>query len=374
MPVAPSHFIVLTDTQRRLLVARARRSTGEHRDVLRARIVLAAADGAGNAAIARVLAVNVDTVRKWRRRFSEHSIDGLRDRPRSGRPPVFPATVLAEVKALACELPAASGTPLAKWSCPELAAEAVERGIVASVSASSVRRWLAGDALKPWQHRSWIFPRDPDFAGRAARALDLYGRVWDGEPLGDNDYVLSVDEKPGVQARSRIHPSAPPRPRRRPMRIESEYRRHGTLAYLAAYDVHRAQVIGHCAPTTGIKPFTELVEKVMTREPYASARRVFWIVDNGSSHRGWTAAARLTDAHPNAQMIHLPVHASWLNQVEIYFSVVQRKLITPDDFADTDELARQITAFEKRYNQAARPFDWRFSRNDLNHLLNRLAA
>jgi len=158
------------------------------------------------------------------------------------------------------------------------------------------------------------------------------------------------------------------------MRIESEYRRHGTLAYLAAYDVHRAQVIGHCAPTTGIKPFTELVEKVMTREPYASARRVFWIVDNGSSHRGWTAAARLTDAHPNAQMIHLPVHASWPNQVEIYFSVVQRKLITPDDFADTDELARQITAFEKRYNQAARPFDWRFSRNDLNHLLNRLAA
>ena len=141
-----------------------------------------------------------------------------------------------------------------------------------------------------------------------------------------------------------------------------------------AYDVHRAQVIGHCAPTTGIKPFTELVEKVMTREPYASARRVFWIVDNGSSHRGWTAAARLTDAHPNAQMIHLPVHASWPNQVEIYFSVVQRKLITPDDFADTDELARQITAFEKRYNHAARPFDWRFSRNDLNHLLNRLAA
>jgi hypothetical protein len=298
----------------------------------------------------------------------------LRDLPRSGRPPVFPAAVLAEVKALACELPAASGTPLAKWSCPELAAEAVERGIVASVSASSVRRWLAGDALKPWQHRSWIFPRDPDFAGKAARALDLYARVWDGEPLGHDDYVLSADEKPGVQARSRIHPSTPPRPRRRPMRVESEYRRHGTLTYLAAYDVHRAHVIGHCAPTTGITPFTELVDKVMTSEPYASARRVFWIVDNGSSHRGWTAAARLTDAHPNAQMIHLPVHASWLNQVEIYFSVVQRKLITPDDFADTDELAHQITTFENRYNQAARPFDWRFSRNDLHHLLDRLAA
>ena len=115
------------------------------------------------------------------------------------------------------------------------------------------------------------------------------------------------------------------------MRVESEYRRHGTLAYLAAYDVHQARVIGHCAATTGIAPFTALVTTVMTREPNASARRVFWIVDNGASHRGWTAAARLGEAFPNAIMVHTPVHASWLNQIEIYFSVVQRKLLTPDD-------------------------------------------
>lgn len=374
MPVMTPFEIVLNEGQRRLLLARARRSSGEHRDVLRARIVLAAAGGAANAAIARELAVGVDTVRKWRRRFSEHGLDGLRDLPRSGRPRAFAAAVVAEVKALACELPAGSDTPLAKWSCSDLATEAVNRGILASVSASTVRRWLASDALKPWQHRSWIFPRDPDFAVKAVRVLDLYARVFGNEPLGEHDYVLSADEKPGVQARSRIHPSAPARPGGRPMRVESEYRRHGTVAYLAAYDVHRARVIGHCAPTTGIAPFTELVEKVMTREPYASARRVFWVVDNGSSHRGWTAAARLSDAFPNAQMIHLPVHASWLNQVEIYFSVVQRKLLTPDDFADTDDVANKITAFENRYNQAARPFDWRFGRDDLNHLLERIAA
>jgi transposase len=374
MAVMSSYRIVVNQAQRRLLLARARRASGEHRDVLRARIVLAAADGAANAAIARDLGVGVDTVRKWRRRFSEHGIDGLRDLSRTGRPRKFPAAVVAEVKALACELPADTGTPLAKWSCPDLAAEAVNRGIVASMSASTVRRWLAGDALKPWQHRSWIFPRDPDFAVKAARALDLYARVFDGEPLGDDDYVLSADEKPGVQARARIHPSAPSRPGRRPMRVESEYRRHGTLAYLAAYDVHRARVIGHCAPTTGIAPFTELVQKVMTSQPYASARRVFWIVDNGSSHRGWTAAARLHDAFPNARMIHLPVHASWLNQVEIYFSVIQRKLLTPDNFADLDHLAANIAAFEKRYNTAAHPFDWRFDRQDLNRLLLRIAA
>jgi hypothetical protein len=112
----------------------------------------------------------------------------------------------------------------------------------------------------------------------------------------------------------------------------------------------------------------------MTREPYASARRVFWIVDNGASHRGWTAAGRLRDAFANAIMIHTPVHASWLNQIEIYFSVVQRKLLTPDDAPNLQALAEQLTAFETRYNQAARPFDWRFNRNDLARLLARIAA
>jgi len=374
MAVLTAHPIVLTERQQRLLRARARRASGEHRDVLRARIVLAAAAEASNAAIGRDLGVGVDTVRKWRRRFAEDGVDGLRDRPRSGRPRTFAAAVVAEVKALACELPANSDTPLAKWSCPDLAAEAVTRGIVASVSGSTVRRWLASDAIKPWQHRSWIFPRDPDFAVKASRALDLYARVWEGVALTDDDFVISADEKPGVQARSRIHTSTPPGPRRRAMRVESEYRRHGTVAYLAAYDVHRAHVTGHCASTTGIAPFAELVNKVMTSEPYASARRVFWVVDNGSSHRGWTAAARLSDAFPNAQMIHLPVHASWLNQVEIYFSVVQRKLLTPDDFTNLDELADKITAFEQRYNKASRPFDWRFNRDDLNRLLERIAA
>jgi transposase len=374
MTVSSVDHIVLCDGQRQVLLARARQSSGEHRDVLRARIVLAAADGASNAAIARILGVCDDTVRKWRHRFARHGIDGLGDRPRSGRPRRFSAAAVAEVKALACELPTESDVPLAKWSCPDLAAEAARRGVVTSVSASTVRRWLAADALKPWQHRSWIFPRDPDFAGKAARVLDLYARIFDGEPLGDGDYVLSADEKPGVQARSRIHPSRPPGPRRRPIRVESEYRRHGTLAYLAAYDVHRAQVIGHCAPSTGIEPFSALVDKVMTRQPYASARRVFWVVDNGASHRGWTAAKRLSDAFPNARMIHLPVHASWLNQIEIYFSVVQRKLLTPDDFPDLEVLANRLATFEARYNTAARPFDWRFNRDDLHRLLTRIAA
>ena len=373
MIIASPFVIILSAEEHHTLTVRANAARTAHRDVIRAQIILAAADGRSNTAIAAHLGLHIDTVRKWRRRFWQDRLSGLNDLPRSGRPRHFTAAQVAEVKALACELPLDSNIPLARWSCPDLAAEATRRGVVSSVSTSSVRRWLAADAIKPWQHRSWIFIRDPAFAVKAGRVLDLYARSFDGVELGEDDYVLSADEKPGVQARQRTHPSRPTRPGR-PTQVESEYRRHGTLAYLAAYDVHHAKVIGHCAPTTGIEPFTALVRKVMTREPYASARRVFWIVDNGSSHRGWTAAARLRDAFPNAIMIHTPVHASWLNQIEIYFSVVQRKLLTPDDIPNLQMLAERLTAFERRYNQAARPIDWRFNHDDLEQLLDRIAA
>ena len=367
-----SPFVVTLDAaDRQVLEVTARSGRAEHRQVVRARIVLAAAGGQSNAGIARDLQVVVDTVRKWRTRFSQQGLSGLRDRPRSGRPRVFTAAVVAEVKALACELPTQTEVPLARWSCPELAREVIGCGICAQVSPSTVRRWLAQDAIKPWQHRSWIFPRDPHFATKAARALDLYAGVWEGEPLSENDFVLSSDEKPGVQARYRKHDTLPAGAGR-PMRVESEYSRGGTLAYFAAYDVHRAQVIGRCEPATGIAAFTRLAEQVMRTEPYASARRVFWVVDNGASHRGWGAAARLNDAWPTAHMVHLPVHASWLNQVEIYFSAVQRKALVPDDFLDLDEVEQRLLSFQDRYNATARPFDWKFTREDLNQLLTRI--
>jgi transposase len=371
MPMRSLYVVNLTARQRSELEALARRISAPYRQVVRARIVLAAADGESNAGIARRLMLCVDTVRLWRRRFCARGIKGLVDSPRSGRPRTFPAAAVAEVKALACELPARTGVPLARWSCPELAEQARLRGIVDQVSASTVRRWLATDALKPWQYGSWIFPRDPCFAVKASRVLDLYARVWDGEPLGENDFVLSADEKPGVQARRRIRPSLPPGAHR-PMRVEAEYARGGTLAYLAAYDVHRAHVIGRCEPTTGIAPFSRLVDQVMTTEPYASARRVFWIVDNGASHRNWAAAARMNDAYSNTHMVHLPVHASWLNQVEIYFSVVQRKALRPDDFPNLDAVASHLMAFQGHYNSTAQPFDWTFTRTDLNQLLTRI--
>jgi hypothetical protein len=156
------------------------------------------------------------------------------------------------------------------------------------------------------------------------------------------------------------------------MRVNHEYERGGALAYLAAYDVHRAHVIGLCSDTTGIEPFTDLADEVMTQEPYASARRVFWIVDNGSSHRGQAAADRLTARYPNTVMVHTPVHASWLNQVEIFFSIVQRKVVSPNDFTNLDQVQDRLTAFEQRYNATARPFKWKFTPTDLEDLLARI--
>jgi hypothetical protein len=281
--------------------------------------------------------------------------------------------VVAEVKALACELPATTGVPLSKWSCTELAREVVEREVTVSISADTVRRILTKDAIKPWLHRSWIFPRDPAFGAKAAVVLDLYARVFEGEPLGDDEFVVCADEKTSVQARCRCHPTLPPG-RSRLMRVEHEYERKGAVAYLAAYDVHRAKVFGRCEPTTGIEPFGRLVGQVMSAEPYASAKRVFWVVDNGSSHRGQASVERLEGAWPTLRLVHLPVHASWLDQAEIYFSIVQRKVVDPNDFFDTDEIARRLTAFEDRYNRMAEPFDWRFGRDDLDKFLARLQA
>ena len=363
--------IVLSDADRKVLEERARAYTLPHAEVVRAKIVLLAANGVANTVIAERLDVHVDVVSRWRKRFCEKGIDGLADRKRSGRPRVFAAEVVAEVKAMACAPPSEREVPLSRWSSAELAAQARAEGLVASVSASTVRRWLAVDAIKPWQFRSWIFPRDPDFSAKAGRVLDLYERVWDGEDLGENEYVISADEKSQLQALSRCHPelaAAPGRARR----VEFEYERRGTLAYLGAYDVHRAQLMGRIAPSTGIVPFTALVAQVMTTEPYASAERVFWIVDNGSSHAGKASIARMGEAWPTATLVHLPVHASWLNQIEIVFSVIQRKVIKPADFDDLDALAQRLIEFEPRYNATAAPFDWRFTRADLNDLVRRI--
>jgi DDE superfamily endonuclease len=281
--------------------------------------------------------------------------------------------VVLQVKALACELPCQRGLPLSRFSVGELAAEVRRTGLVATIGDTTIWRWLHQDAIRPWQHRCWIFPRDPDFAVKAGRILDLYERTWEGRPLADDEFVLSTDEKTSIQARARCHPTVPPQPGS-PMRVEHEYQRRGAWAYLAALDVHRAKLFGRCELRTGIQPFERLVDQVMATPPYRDARRVFWIMDNGSSHRGEPSIHRLQEAHPRLVPVHGPVHASWLNQVEIYFSIVQRKVLTPNDFPSLAAVRERLLAFQDYYETIASPFQWSFTRSDLDRLLDRIGA
>jgi len=280
----------------------------------------------------------------------------------------FPPQVVLEVKALACELPEQLGLPFSRLSYRDIARETVRSGIAASISGATVWRWLSADAIRPWCYRSWIWPRDPLFAGKAGRVLDLYHGIWEGSPLGERDYVICCDEKTSIQARERVVPSTPPAPGRL-RRVEHEYKRGGALAYIAAWDVHQARLFGRCELTTGIEPFHRLVDLVMGQEPYRSADRVFWITDNGSSHRSETSVVRMRQWYPNAILVHTPVHASWLNQIEIYFSILQRKVLTPNEFCNLVALQTQIMDFQQLYESIAKPFEWKFTRADLNRIL-----
>ena len=296
----------------------------------------------------------------------------MRSNPEAGvKPASPPPSLVVQVKALACELPHRLGLPLSRFSVQDIRQEVLAQGLVAEISGTTIWRWLSSDALCPWRHRSWIFPRDPLFVPKAGPILDLYQGLWNGRPLTSTDYVLSTDEKTGIQARRRIHASLPPAPGLA-ARVEHEYQRRGAWVYLAAWDVRRAKVFGRCELQSGIAPFDRLLEEVMGQEPYRSAARVFWIMDNGSAHRGVKAIRRLQAKWPSIIPVHTPVHASWLNQVEIYFSILQRKVLTPNDFHSLADLEAAILAFQLRYEKSAVPFRWTFTRNDLAALMARL--
>ena len=373
MPLLRAVPVVLSAGERTTLKKRVRGAKTAYRDRLRAQIVLAAARGRDNARIAADL-----------RHHHGHraQVAGPVRRPRPGW-----AGGSAPVRAAAADQRAdpgrgrRAGLPAARrdrgaavaLDRAGTAAEITKAGLGRQLSVSSVLRILAEHPVKPWQYQSWISPRAPDFAARASVILDLYQGFYQGRRLRPGDRILSVDAKPSIQARGRCRPTTPAS-RGKPVRAEHEYVRHGALALLAALDVHTGKVFAATPATTGITPFMDLMGQVMSLPEYKDAPRVFVIVDNGSDHRGQAAVRRLHDAWPNAIMIHTPVHASWLNQAEIFFSITQKKAISPNDFASLDELARTLLAFVDRYNQTARPFNWKFTAADLARLLDRISA
>jgi hypothetical protein len=270
---------------------------------------------------------------------------------------------------MACEMIAETKEPLSRQSLADLVRRA-QTTLSKKISRSTVWRMLHESAIKPWQHEHWLFPKDPRFAEKAGPILDLYAGMWEGKLLRRGNYVLSMDEKTSIQARGRRHEETPPQPKQT-RRIESEYKRNGALQYLAAWDVHRGIVVGRCEKKTGIKPFGLLVDQVLEQEPYNDATQLFFIVDNGSSHRGQASVERMRRRDKRIVLVHTPIHASWLNQVEIYFSIIQRKVLTPNDFANLEAIRVRLALYEELSNRTPTSFAWKFTRQDMVNWLKR---
>lgn len=277
--------------------------------------------------------------------------------------PLFPPLDQALIHAMACEVIAQTQEPLSRQSLGDLVRRA-QTTLGKKIGRSTVWRMLHEAAIKPWQYEHWLFPKDPRFAEKAGPILDLYAGHWKGQSLGPGDYVLSMDEKTSIQARGRNHEETPPQSKQT-RRIESEYKRNGALQYLAAWDVHRGIVVGRCEPRTGIKPFGLLVNQILEQTTYANASRLFLIVDNGSSHRGQASVQRMCRRDKRIILLHTPIHASWLNQVEIYFSIIQRKVLTPNDFPTLEAVRVRLRLYEELSNRTPRPFEWKFTRQDM---------
>ena len=343
--MAPSaRVVVLDEQQRRWSEAVVRSRTASIRDVQRARIVLAAGDGMSNAAIARMLSVRVNTVRTWRGRFAEHGMAGPGDLPRPGRPALYgPDVHLRIVATVTSQRPEADS----QWSHQLLAEELADDGI----SPSQIGRILADLDLKPHRVRGWLTRRSsPDFFVKAAAVCDLYLNP----PPGS--IVVCIDEKTAIGARSRKHPDQPARPGR-VARREFEYVRHGTVSIIAALHVHTGQVITERITRNDSATFIKFLTMLdQTTDP---GLIIHLVLDNGSSHTS-KATKKWLREHPRFQPRYTPAHASWVDQAELFFSILTRRLLRRGEFISREDLADKIENFVNVYNRTTKPFRWTY--------------
>jgi hypothetical protein len=342
--------------------------------VTRSLIILWADAGKTIAQTAELLDCCEQTVLNQRKRFLDRRGEGplaaLQDLPRSGRPLTYGPVQQVQVVAAVCEILHEQHQPLSRFALSDLGQLVRPRTGLNQLSQATLGRILDHHALKPWQYRYWLFPRDPEFVAKACVVLDLYAGLWQGQPLGATDYVLSADEKT-IQVLARCHPGTLASPGH-VARVEFEYERLGTVAYLAAWDVFGAKIFGRVAPTTDIANFNQLIDQVMRQAPYRHAARVFWIVDSGRAHHRNTFPARLQTLYPTAVAVPLPIHASWLNQIELYFSILQRKVLTPMEVTDPAMLTQRVLYFQDYYQATARPFSCKFTTEALKKRLEAL--
>src|SRR5438105_515571 len=337
--------LVVPDDDRDELGSWVRSRTIDHRYAQRARIVLLGADGASNRAIGETVGMHYNQVGVWRSRFAEFGVDGLFDEERPGRPTVYTHDDVIRLVSLITEPPPDRAT---RWTMEALAERMHDYGC--AIAASQVWRICQGLDLKPWQTQSWMTSHDPDFWEKAADVCGLYLNP------PENAVVWSVDEKSQIQARSRVSPTKPARPGT-PARRDYGYKRHGTVVLFAALNVHEGDVAGWVTDSTRSENFVEFLHDLVATTP--KGLELHCIVDNLSAH-ATPHVERFLDKHRHVFLHNTPTHASWLNQVELFFSIVERRLLRHGEFSSRDELADRIITFIRAYNRTAQPFRWTY--------------
>jgi transposase len=332
--------VELSGVQRAELKRIVRASTSEQRLVVRARVALLADEGLGNEEIAPLVGLSPHKVGKWRRRVAEEGLEGLADRPRPGGPRRYGHDKRIEVFKTACSPPPEGETT---WTVRALA----ER---VGIGKSQTHQILAEADLKPHQVRSWLISLDPDFDTKQADVCGLYLNP------PENAIVVSIDEKTSIQAKQPIRTELPLEPGK-PAKREFEYKRHGVQALLAALLVHSGKIVGNVYDRNSRVEFLDFLDRLEQQIP--ADKYVHAILDNLQVHKTPEVVAWL-DSHPRWRFHFTPTHASWLNQIELWFSILSRRLLRRGTFTSQHDLKKQLLAFIDRYNPTAKPFAWTY--------------
>ena len=347
--------LTLSPTELEALRGIVRHQRGEARFHRRARMILLAAEGRSISAIAQDLGTCRLRVGHWLRQFRERRVDGLDDRPRSGRPPEVSPLERHQVIAAACRSPEEFGFRRVLWNHATLAQAVMSAALVRSISPRTVGRILEDAEIKPHRVKMWCHSGDPAYQEKMRAIVDLYVHQPKGEP------VLSIDEKTGMQALSRRRPLEPSASGREG-RFDFEYKRNGTRCLFACFDVGRGWVLGRCTKQRTREDFLSFMDEVASAYPQ---RHVHVIVDNLNTHRDTQQGAFVTDwnnRHGGRFLFHYtPTHGSWLNQVELWFCILGRRILRYGNFHSVDELVAAVEAFIREWNATeAHPFRWTY--------------
>ncbi len=268
------------------------------------------------------------------------------------------------VTALACTLPRDSGKPLSRWSAAELARAVIQRGIVRRISGATIKRWLNADQIKPWQYRSWQRPTDPRFLEKAIPILNLYERA---QALARKGHIIvCADEKTSIQARKACGRTTPARPGR-PVHLADRYQRRGAVQLFAGLLVHTGETLARCLERKRFVEFQLFLRMLFGSVWCQRIRSLHLVLDNGSTHVPKRLAPWIRTLHLpfNVRLHWLPVNASWLDQIEIVFSQLQKKVLMPNDFESPGHVRRSILAFFDDRNRYARPIHWSYTSQTL---------